>query len=299
METYDNERRNSMTKKHKKLSPIRLLIKILFITIGAFLMGVALEIFLVPNDVIDGGIIGISIVVSKITSLPLGIFIFFLNLPFLVLGYKQIGKTFAFSTLYGITVMSITTALLHHVEPFTNDTILAVLFGGVLLGFGVGLVIKLGGSLDGTEIVAILISKKLRFPVGQIIMIINVFIFILAGFVLGWDSAMYSMFTYYIASKVMDAVVEGLNESRSVTIISSEYEEISQTIMDRLGRNTTFIYARGGYLKEDTQMIYCVVTRLELAKLKTIVQEIDSKAFITIEHVSDVLGGNFEKHNIH
>ncbi|MEV2908242.1 YitT family protein [Paenibacillus larvae] len=288
-----------MTKKHKKLSPIRLLIKILFITIGAFLMGVALEIFLVPNDVIDGGIIGISIVVSKITSLPLGIFIFFLNLPFLVLGYKQIGKTFAFSTLYGITVMSITTALLHHVEPFTNDTILAVLFGGVLLGFGVGLVIKLGGSLDGTEIVAILISKKMRFPVGQIIMIINVFIFILAGFVLGWDSAMYSMFTYYIASKVMDAVVEGLNESRSVTIISSEYEEISQTIMDRLGRNTTFIYARGGYLKEDTQMIYCVVTRLELAKLKTIVQEIDSKAFITIEHVSDVLGGNFEKHNIH
>jgi len=288
-----------MTKKHKKLSPVRLLIKILFITIGAVLMGVALEIFLVPNDVIDGGITGISIVVSKITSLPLGIFIFFINLPFLVLGYKQIGKTFAFSTLYGIAIMSITTALLHHVEPFTNETILAVLFGGVILGFGVGLVIKFGGSLDGTEIVAILISKKLRFPVGQIIMIINVFIFILAGFVFGWDSAMYSIFAYYIASKVMDTVVEGLNESKSVTIISSEYEEISQTIMNRLGRNTTFIYARGGYLKEDTQMIYCVVTRLELAKLKTIVQEIDSKAFIAIEHVSDVLGGNFEKHNIH
>lgn len=288
-----------MTKKHKKLSPVRLLIKILFITIGAVLMGVALEIFLVPNDVIDGGITGISIVVSKITSLPLGIFIFFINLPFLVLGYKQIGKTFAFSTLYGIAIMSITTALLHHVEPFTNETILAVLFGGVILGFGVGLVIKFGGSLDGTEIVAILISKKLRFPVGQIIMIINVFIFILAGFVFGWDSAMYSIFAYYIASKVMDIVVEGLNESKSVTIISSEYEEISQTIMNRLGRNTTFIYARGGYLKEDTQMIYCVVTRLELAKLKTIVQEIDSKAFIAIEHVSDVLGGNFEKHNIH
>lgn len=288
-----------MTKQHKKLSPVRLLIKILFITLGAVLMGVALEIFLVPNDVIDGGITGISIVISKITSLPLGIFIFFINLPFLVLGYKQIGKTFAFSTLYGIAIMSVTTALLHHVEPFTNETILAVLFGGVILGFGVGLVIKFGGSLDGTEIVAILISKKMRFPVGQIIMVINVFIFILAGFVFGWDSAMYSIFAYYIASKVMDIVVEGLNESKSVTIISSEYEEISQTIMDRLGRNTTFIYARGGYLKEDTQMIYCVVTRLELAKLKTIVQEIDSKAFIAIEHVSDVMGGNFEKQNIH
>ncbi|GIO65503.1 membrane protein [Paenibacillus cookii] len=262
-------------------------------------MAVALEVFLVPNDIIDGGITGISIVLSKITALPLGIFLFIINLPFLFLGYKQIGKTFAISTLYGIVVMSVTTQLLHHVSPFTNEKILAVLFGGLILGLGVGLVIRFGGSLDGTEIVAILLSKKTRIPVGQIIMIMNVFIFIIAGFVFGWDSAMYSIFTYYMASKVMDIVVEGLNESKSVTIISSEYEEISQTIQDRLGRTTTFIYARGGYSREDTQMIYCVVTRLELAKLKSVVQEIDPKAFIAIEHVSDVLGGNFEKSAIH
>lgn len=236
---------------------------------------------------------------SKTTSLKLGLFLFLLNVPFLMLGYKQIGKTFAFSTLYGIAVMSLTTAMLHHAEAFTNEKLLAVMFGGIMLGAGVGLVIRFGGSLDGTEIVSILISKKINVPVGQLIMIFNVFIFIVAGFVFGWDSAMYSIFTYYIAFKMIDIVVEGLNESKSATIISSEYDEISQAIIDRLGRNTTFIYAKGGYMREDTQMIYCVLTRLEVAKLKAIVQDIDPKAFIAIETVSDVLGGNFSKANIH
>ncbi|MFD0710999.1 YitT family protein [Paenibacillus sp. GCM10027626] len=288
-----------MAKRQRKFSWTNFLQRILFITLGAILMGVALEVFLVPNEVIDGGITGISIVISKVTSLPLGLFIFLLNVPFLFIGYKQIGKTFAFSTLYGIAIMSATTAYLHHVEPFTNEKILAVLFGGLILGLGVGLVLRYGGSLDGSEIVAILLSKKTRLPVGQLILIFNVFIFSIAGFVFGWDSAMYSIFTFYIASKVMDIVVEGLNESKSVTIISSEYEEISETIMKRLGRSTTFLYARGGYSKENTQMIYCVVTRLEVAKLKAIVQEIDATAFIAIEHVSDVMGGNFEKSAIH
>ncbi|MDQ1236090.1 uncharacterized membrane-anchored protein YitT (DUF2179 family) [Paenibacillus sp. SORGH_AS306] len=195
--------------------------------------------------------------------------------------------------------MSLMTAYLHHIPALTDDKILASMFGGVILGFGIGLVIRFGGSLDGTEIVAILLSKRFHMPVGQIVMIINVFIFAVAGFVFGWDSAMFSIFTYYIAAKVMDIVVEGLEESKSVTIISSEYEEISQAIVDRLGRSTTFMYAKGGYSKEDTQMIYCVVTRLELAKLRTIVQDIDPSAFLAIEHVSEVIGGNFEKKNIH
>ncbi|WP_026011239.1 YitT family protein [Paenibacillus sp. OSY-SE] len=288
-----------MARTHKKLTILDFLKRFIFITAGAVLMGVALELFLVPNNVIDGGITGISIVISKVTNLPLGLFIFIINLPFLIIGYKQIGKTFAFSTLYGIVVMSGTTLWLHHADAFTNEKILAVLFGGLILGLGVGLVLRFGGSLDGTEIVAILFSKKTRVPVGQIILFINVFIFIVAGFVFKWDSAMYSIFTFYIASKVMDVVVEGLNESKSVTIISSEYEEVSQAILDRLGRSTTFLYGRGGYSKEDTQIIYCVVTRLELAKLKAIVQEIDEKAFIAIESVSDVLGGNFQKNSIH
>ncbi|WCF06573.1 YitT family protein [Paenibacillus thiaminolyticus] len=288
-----------MVRTHKKRNMLDLIKRVVFITIGAVLMGVALEIFLVPNDIIDGGIAGISIILSKTTSLKLGLFLFLLNVPFLMLGYKQLGKTFAFSTLYGIAVMSLTTAMLHHAEAFTNEKLLAVMFGGIMLGAGVGLVIRFGGSLDGTEIVSILISKRINVPVGQLIMIFNVFIFIVAGFVFGWDSAMYSIFTYYIAFKMIDIVVEGLNESKSVTIISSEYDEISQAIIDRLGRNTTFIYAKGGYMREDTQMIYCVLTRLEVAKLKAIVQDIDPKAFIAIETVSDVLGGNFSKANIH
>ncbi|MNZ88238.1 hypothetical protein D3C78_1071250 [compost metagenome] len=229
------------------------------------------------------------------TPLSLGLYLFILNVPFLILGYRHIGKTFAISTLYGIIVMSITTAQLHHVHAFTDEKLLGVLFGGLILGAGVGLCIRYGGSLDGVEVVSILISKKTRMPVGQIIMIFNVVIFIIAGFVFGWDSAMYSIFTYYIAIKVIDIVVEGLDESKSVTIISSEYEEISEAIMDRLGRSTTMIKARGGYSKEDTQMIYCVVSRLEVAKLKTIVQSIDQSAFIAIEHVADVMGGGFSK----
>lgn len=263
------------------------------------MMGVGLELFLVPNDVIDGGIAGISIMLADLTSLPLGVYLFIVNVPFLILGYKQIGKTFAISTLYGIIVMSITTALLHHVEAFTSEKLLAVLFGGLILGAGVGLAIRFGGSLDGVEIVSILLAKKLRMPVGQIIMIFNVVIFVFAGFVFGWDSAMYSIFTYYIAIKLIDIVVEGLDESKSVTIISAEHEEISEAIMDRLGRSTTLIQARGGYSKEETQMIYCVVSRLELAKLKSIVQTIDENAFIAIEHVSDVMGGGFSKGSIH
>ncbi|WP_339265830.1 YitT family protein [Paenibacillus sp. FSL K6-1330] len=288
-----------MVKKHKNLTVGEILKRFIFITIGAILMAVALEIFLVPNEIIDGGITGISIVLSSITPINLGVFLFIINLPFLFIGYKQIGKTFAFSTLYGIVVLSVATTLLHHVDPFTNEKILAVLFGGLVLGLGVGLVIRYGGALDGTEIVAILLSKKLRMPVGQIIMIINVFIFITAGFVFGADSAMYSIFSYYIAAKVMDIVVEGLDESKSVTIISNEYEEISNAIMQRLGRSTTMIYAKGGYSKEDTQMIYCVITRLEIAKLKTVVQEIDKNAFISIQNVADVLGGSMAKSDIH
>ncbi|AIG25262.1 YitT family protein [Brevibacillus sp. 7WMA2] len=288
-----------MAKQHKKTTLSSFLLKFIFITIGAIMMAVSLELFLVPNKVIDGGIAGISIMMSSITNLPLGLFLFFFNLPFLIVGFKQIGKTFAISTLYGIAIMSLTTSMLHHVPAFTNEKMLAVLFGGVILGVGVGLVIRFGGTLDGTEIVAILLSRKTRVPVGQLIMFINFFIFIMAGFVFEWDSAMYSIFTYYIAFKLIDIVVEGLNESKSVTIISKEYEEISEAINARLGRSTTYVYARGGYSKEETQMIYCVVTRLEVAKLRAIIHEIDDSAFIAIEHVSDVSGGNFAKKDIH
>lgn len=267
----------------------------IFITLGAVLMGIALELFLVPYEIIDGGIAGISIMLSHLTPLPLSVLLFIINLPFILIGYKHLGKGFAFSTLYAIAMMSFTTAMLHNVAPFPDDKLLAVLFGGIVLGFGVGLVIRYGGSLDGVEVLSILISKKIRTSVGTVIMVFNVIIFIVAGFVFEWSSAMYSMVTYYIAIKVIDLVVEGLNESKSVMIISKENTKISNDIVNRLGRSTTLLQAKGGYSGDATEVIYCVVSRLELSKLKSIVQLYDSNAFIAVEHVSDVVGGSFTK----
>ncbi|MFM9278291.1 YitT family protein [Paenibacillus jiagnxiensis] len=285
--------------RKKKMRPVDLLLKFIYITAGAVLAGVALELFLVPNQIIDGGITGISLVLTNVTGLPLGIFLFVINLPFLAIGFKQVGKAFAISALYGIIVLSTTTTLLHHVEAFTKEPLLAVFFGALLLGIGVGLVLRAGGTTDGAEIVAILISRRTNASVGQVILGINVVIFIAAGFILGWDAAMYSIFTFYIASKVMDIVVEGLDESKSVTIITSDYEEVAEAIMSRLGRSTTYLYARGGFTKEDTQVIYCVVSRVELSTLKTVVREIDPKAFIAVEDVADVSGGSFTKKQAH
>lgn len=283
----------------RKLTASEWLLKFVLITIGAVLMGIALELFLVPNTVLDGGVAGVSIIVSKLAKLPLGIFIFLINLPFLFLGYRQLGKVFVVATLYGITVMSLTTGYLHNSVPFTDDNLLAVLFGGLILGLGVGLVIRSGGALDGSEIVAILLSNKFNMSVGQIVMFINVFVFAAAGFVFGWDSAMYSVFAYFIAFKTIDIVVEGLDESKSVTIISKEYEEIAEAITERLGRTSTFLSGMGSFHRQEIQVIYCVITRLELSRLKSIVQEIDPKAFISIENVADVIGGGFDKNKAH
>jgi uncharacterized membrane-anchored protein YitT (DUF2179 family) len=288
-----------MAKQHYKLTKLEILLRILFITVGAGLVSVALEIFLVPNNIIDGGIVGVSIMVSHFTGLPLGVFLFLLNVPFLVIGYKQIGKTFALSTLYGVSVMSIGTTLLHPVDPLTYSTFLAPVIGGVILGIGVGLVIRFGGSLDGTEIIAILLSKKLPFSVGEVVMFFNLFILGSAGFVFSWDSAMYSLIAYYIAFKMIDVTLEGFDESKSVWIISDEAKEIGEAIMSRLGRGVTFLNGEGGFTGGTKRVIFCVITRLEEAKMKSIVQELDPSAFLAVGNIHDVKGGRFKKRDIH
>lgn len=269
------------------------------IIIGAIIMAIGLELFLVPNRIMDGGIVGVSIITSHLLNLPLGIFIFTLNLPFIFLGYKQIGKTFALSTALGITVLSVTTIYLHNLEPFTSDTLLATVFGGIVLGIGVGLVIRYGGSLDGTEILAILFNRKLPFSVGEIIMFFNLIIFTIAGFVFTWEQAMYSILAYYIAYKAIDIVIQGMEESKSVYIISDAIDEIGQTIMDRLGRGVTFLHGEGAYTGNDKKVIFTVITRLEESKLKTIVSEIDDHAFLAIGNIAEVRGGRFKKKDIH
>lgn len=286
-------------KTHKKLPLKEKLKRFMIITIGAILMAIALELFLVPNNLLDGGIVGISIMISHFLKLPIGLFIFLLNIPFFYLGYKQIGKTFALSTLYGIGILSIGTALLHPVPAFADEKFLVTIFGGVILGLGVGLVIRYGGSLDGTEILAILINNKTPFSVGEIVMVINFFIYTAAGFVFTWESAMYSVIAYFIASKTIDIVQQGLDESKSVWIISDQYEEIGDAINDRLGRGVTYLKGEGAYTGDDKKVIFCVITRLEEFKLKDIVNHYDDSAFVAIGNVSEVKGGRFKKKDIH
>jgi len=269
------------------------------VALGAFIMALGLELFLVPNHIMDGGIVGVSIITSHLLNLPLGIFIFILNLPFIFLGYKQIGKTFALSTGLGITVLSLTTLFLHNLNPFTQDTLLATVFGGMILGIGVGIVIRYGGSLDGTEILAILFNSKTPFSVGEIIMFCNLLIFAVAGFVFTWEQAMYSILAYYIAYKMIDIVIQGMEESKSVYIISDDIDEIGQTIMDRLGRGVTFLHGEGAYTGNDKKVIFTVITRLEESKLKSIVAEIDDHAFLAIGNIAEVRGGRFKKRDIH
>jgi uncharacterized membrane-anchored protein YitT (DUF2179 family) len=286
-------------KQHHPSSAWVIIGRVAFITLGAVLMAYGLEGFLVPNQIIDGGITGISIIFAHLTSFPLGLFLFLLNLPFLYIGYKQIGKTFALSTLYGVAVMSASTFLMHHLTPITDNSLLAAVFGGIVLGVGVGLVIRFGGSLDGTEIVAILINRKFPFSVGQIVMFFNVFILSSAGLVFGWDRAMFSMIAYYVAFKSIDVTIEGLNESKAVWIISDQYKDIGETIIQRLGRSVTYLQGEGGYSGIEKPVIFVVITRLEEAKLKSIVDEIDPGAFLAVGEIHDVRGGQFKKKNIH
>lgn len=297
----DSQTSENPTKmlRHQKTNMHKIFLRIIMVSLGAIIMALGLELFLVPNHIMDGGIVGVSIITSHLLNLPLGIFIFILNLPFIFLGYKQIGKTFALSTGLGITVLSLATLVLHNIHPFTEDTLLATVFGGMILGVGVGIVIRYGGSLDGTEILAILFNSKTPFSVGEIIMFFNVLIFTVAGFVFNWEQAMYSIIAYYIAYKMIDIVIQGLEESKSVYIISDDIDEIGQTIMDRLGRGVTFLHGEGAYTGNDKKVIFTVITRLEESKLKSIVAEIDDNAFLAIGNIAEVKGGRFKKKDIH
>ena len=273
--------------------------KYLVLIIGSLIYSAGLEIFLVPNNIIDGGVVGISIMASYLTGIPFGVYMVVLNLPFLYLGYKQIGKTFAISTIISIIALSIFSEFLEPVPRITEDYFLAAIFGGIIAGAGVGLVIRQGGSLDGTEITAIILDRKTSFSVGEVVMFFNLFILGAAGFVFGWDKAMYSLVAYFIISKMIDVVLKGLDESYAVMIVSDEYEEIADALMHRLGRGVTYLHGQGAYTGDDKQVLYCVVTRLEVVKLKEIALEKDETAFVTINPVHDIVGGRFKKKSIH
>lgn len=271
-------------------------------TLGAMIAAFALEGFLIPNKIIDGGIMGIAIMTSYKTAFPLGWCIFLLNLPFIFLALQKMGKLFVIFTFYAVSILSVGVSFmpqwLNH--KHVSDPFLACVFGGLILGAGVGLVLRSNSSLDGTEILSMRLSKKFSFSVGEIIMFFNLFIFIAAGFVYNnWQSSMYSMITYFIAYRVIDIVIEGLNESKAVRIVTDKHDDIGNAIMEHFDISVTYLKARGGYSGAEKKIIFCVINRLEIAKLKQLVKSFDNSAFITIENVHEVDGGRVKKHGSH
>ena len=273
--------------------------KYLTIFVGAIIAAIGLELFFIPNEVIDGGVVGLSIMAQTLTGLSMGIFLILFNLPFLYLGYKQIGQSFAIATLIAILFLSGWSEVMGKFPQVTTDPFLAAIFGGIIDGIGVGLIIRAGGSLDGTEIVAIIMDKKSVFSVGEVVMFINLFILSSAGLLYGWDKAMYSLVAYFVISKMIDVVIKGLDESYAVMIVTNSHEDITSALNDRLGRGVTLLHGAGGYTGESKEVLYCVVTRLEVDKLKEIVLEKDENAFVTINAVHDIIGGRFKKKAIH
>ena len=272
---------------------------LIFLTLGAFIAAFAIESILVPNKIIDGGVVGISIMMNYKTKLPLGMYIFVLNLPFIFLALQKMGKLFVLSTFYAVAMLSVGVSMVpiwtggrHVTDPF-----LACIFGGVILGLGVGLILRNNGSLDGTEIVALHFAKKLGFSVGEIVMFFNFFIFTAAGVVFeNWQSAMYSIIAYFITYRVIDIVIDGLNESKSIRIISDLSQEIGSAIMEQFDVSVTYIDATGGFSGQKKRMIYCIISRLEIMKLKALIKTIDPSAFIAVENVHEVDGVRIKSH---
>ena len=265
------------------------LISFFMLTIGAILAAYALQTFLIPNTILDGGVTGISIIISKLTSIPLSILVIIINIPFVYIGYKNIGFGFLIRAVYSMILFSVFLSIFEGFDSITNQILLATVFGGALLGIGVGLVIHFGGCVDGTESVALVISKKTSLSVGQIVLIFNLIIYTTAGTIFGLDRAMYSLLTYFITFKVIDFVSEGLEQAKAALIVTEKGTDMADEIYKRLGRTVTKIKGKG-LISGEKEVLYCVLTRMEVYELKKICQEMDQSSFITILEVSEIIG---------
>lgn len=290
-----------MSKIRKRSrSKLFIMLRGLAVILGGFIAAYGLETVLIPNNVSDGGVTGISIVISQLAGLPLGALIAIINLPFVWLGYKQIGKSFAIYSIIGIASLSIGTVLMHHIPAIIEgDTLLVTVVGGIILGLGMGLALRNGGAVDGIDMLAVLLSRKLPFGTSDLILFLNMFVFIFVSTVFGLKGAILSAIAYFIASKVIHIVEEGLSGSKTFKIITVEPKLMVETIRDRLGRSATYKEAYGGYTHEKFMEITCIINRLEESKMKEIINDIDDGAFVTIYDVAEVKGGTFRKSDIH
>jgi len=289
-----------MTNKYKddkvewsKVLDIRNLIQI---TIGISLAVLAMKGFMIPNRFLDGGITGISILLYEIFHINISLLVTVLNAFFIYLGYKRIGKTFAVQTSIAVILLSIGLFFVH-ITPITNDKLLIAIFGGLFMGAGVGLVIRGGGVIDGAEVIAVFTGRKTGFSNSEIIMLINIIIFSVAAFRFGIETAMYSVITYFTASRTIDYVVDGIEQFTAVNIISSQPEEVKSYLVNELGKGITVYKGERGYLpgsfnvKTDADIIVTIVTRLEIKQIQEALVKIDPKVFVYVQSIREASGG--------
>ena len=288
-----------LEKRKVKIDISRLIKDSVLIFAGVFSASLGLKGFLLPNSFIDGGVTGISLILNKLTHIPFPFLLVAINLPFLLLAFTAIGRQFALKSIIAVIVLAVS---VHFMPEFTvtNDKLLIAVFGGFFLGAGIGLAIRGGSVIDGTEVLAVYISRKLPLTIGDVILIFNVFIFSFAAYVFSVEIAMYAMLTYLSAAKTVDFVVTGLEEFVGVTIISEKSEEIRLAIIENLGRGCTIYLGKKGFAKrgealKKTDIVYTLLTRLELSKLQTEVDKIDSEAFIIMHSIKDAKGGMIKK----
>jgi uncharacterized membrane-anchored protein YitT (DUF2179 family) len=284
-----------------KISVFTTLRDITLIALGITSAAFGLKGFLIPNDFIDGGATGIALLISQLTVAKFAVMLVLINIPFLLLGLGVIGKNFTIKAGLAIAGLALVTAFVDF-KQVTDDKLLVAVFGGFFLGAGIGLTIRGGAVIDGTEVVALYLSKKIGTTVGDIITIINIIIFSVAAYFLSIDIALYAMITYLAASKTVDFVIEGIEEYTGVTIISSHSDEIKQMIIDKLGRGITLYRGKGGFGKqghaEEKNIIYTVITRLEISRLNTEIQKIDPHAFVVMTAIKDLKGGMIKKRRL-
>ncbi|MBP5775716.1 MAG: YitT family protein [Clostridiales bacterium] len=271
------------------------IVPLFFITVGAVIAAFALEEFLVPFKILDGGIVGVSMIISQLSGLPLGVLTIVLNIPFVLMGFKRLGIRFLVKAIYAMVLFSVFLGVFKDMKAVTDKEILVVAFGGVLLGIGVGLILRYGGCLDGTEIVAMFLSKHVEFSVGQIVLFFNIIIYGVAGLLFGPDRALYSLLTYFITSKVIDIVENGMEQGKSVMIITDHGKDIADAIYSQLGRTCTQMEGKGMVSNGKKTVLYCVITRVEVSAIKKIINDADVSAFMTISDVSEIVGNHIKR----
>lgn len=278
---------------------MREIANVILIALGILSAGLGLKGFLLSSRFIDGGVTGVSMLMSDVLGLPLSILILVINLPFIAVGYRQIGPRFALKSALAIAGLSICLAVVKYPDV-TPDKLLTAVFGGFFIGAGIGLAIRGGAVLDGTEVAALLVSRHSSLlRVGDVILILNIFIFSAAAFILGIESALYSILTYFAASKTIDFLIHGIEEYTAVIVISERSEEIRQAIIRDLGRGVTVYKGRRGWTDAEQDILFCVVTRLEIGKVKATAREFDPEAFVVIHSLSDAEGGVLKKGALH